>query len=351
VRRHLSAELLALHREGAVSPRKAGRITAHLSACARCADVDAGLAGVSTVLAATSLPPMPEALSQRIQMAIASEAAARATASATPGTAPSGADVRGVGLAAGSAAEPADGAGSGTDEPARVPGRPDLPERRRGGARRFKLPGWSSPALLRGLAAAGALVIIAGGGLLFAHNQSSSGGGAGSGSGSNGGGVPAHKSERRPAASSAGRGVNGSAANGPINVDYRLKGRVATAQAVTTGDKYTRANMAPLVRKAVAGAPPIGKSAAGATPGTTQRPGTTTTFAGLAVRTLTGCLTGLAGGRTILLADVASFLGRPATIVVLKPLTGAHVLDVVVVGVSCSLASPHIIARLTVPAG
>ncbi len=75
--------------------------------------------------------------------------------------------------------------------PAHTPGRPDLPERGRGGrgrrgtSRRFRMPNWSSPLLLRGLAAAGAVVIIAGAGLLFTQGHNNSGSNAGSaGSGS-----------------------------------------------------------------------------------------------------------------------------------------------------------------------
>lgn len=341
--RHVSAEALALRREGVVSAWKAGRIAAHLSTCAQCTEVDTELAAVPAMLAATSLPPMPEALSQRVQMAIAGEAQARVMASAAPGTAPSGADVRGVGLAGSGAGSRA---GTDVDEPAQIPGRPDLPERRRGGSGRFRMPGWSSPLLLRGLAAAGAVVIIAGAGLLLAHGQNSS---QNSGSGSGGAGVPAQQSPRRPAPA-AGRAVH---ANGPISLSYHLKGKIATARAMTTRENFTRANMAPLVRKAVASVPPIGKGPEpGTTAGTSERHiASKTTFAGLRVPTLVGCLTRLAGGRAVLVADIARYLGRPATIVVLKPLTGSHVLDVVVVGFGCSQASPDIIAQVTVPAG
>jgi hypothetical protein len=346
VSRHVSAEALALRREGAVSARKAGRIAAHLSTCAQCTEIDTELAAVPAMLAATSLPPMPEALSQRVQMAIAGEAQARVMASAAPGTAPSGADVRGAGLAGSGAGS---SAGTDADEPAQIPGRPDLPERRRGGSGRFRTPGWSSPLLLRGLAAAGAVVIIAGAGLLLAHGQNSP---ESSGSGSGGAGAPAQQSPRNPAAA-AGHAVHASGqANGPISLSYHLKGKIATARAMTTRENFTRANMAPLVRKAVASVPPIGKvPEPGTTARTTERPIASKTIFGLRVPTLAGCLTGLAGGRTVLVADIARYLGQPATIVVLKPLTGSHVLDVVVVGFGCSQASPDIIAQVTVPAG
>ncbi len=74
-------------------------------------------------------------------------------------------------------------------------------------------------------------------------------------------------------------------------------------------------------------------------------------FGGVRVRLLVACLTRLAAGRTIVVADVARYLGTPATIVVLKSLNDARVLDVDVVGLTCSAAKPDIIAELTVPAG
>ena len=210
------------------------------------------------------------------------------------------------------------------------------------------MPSLSSPALLRGLAAAGALVVIAGGGLLFAHTQSSSENGAGSSSGSAGAGAPGHQAEKR--AASPGYGVEGSAAaSGPVSLSYHLKGKIATARALTSDDNYTRSNLAPKVHKALASVPPISKSA-GAGGTTAQRAEPSATIGGIRVLKLAGCLSGLADGRTIVIADVARFLGRPATIVVLKSQTGARLLDVVVVRTSCSLASPQIIARLTVPA-
>jgi hypothetical protein len=63
-----------------------------------------------------------------------------------------------------------------------------------------------------------------------------------------------------------------------------------------------------------------------------------------------GCLTRLAAGRSILVADVARYLGQPATIVVMKAVN-AHQLNVAVVRLTCSLASPEIIAQVTIPAG
>jgi len=76
-----------------------------------------------------------------------------------------------------------------------------------------------------------------------------------------------------------------------------------------------------------------------------------TSFGGIRVLRLMGCLTRVAAGRSILVADVARYLGQPATIVVMRSLSSADVLNVAVVRVTCSLASPEIIAQVTIPAG
>lgn len=135
MRRHVSAEVLALYREGAVSARKAAGIASHLSGCPQCEGIDGDLANVSVVLAATSAPPMPDVLAVRIETAIARESAVRAAAS------------------------PAQVTSTAREL---IPGRPDLPERGGRGARRFRMPSWSSPLLLRSLAATGAVAVIAG---------------------------------------------------------------------------------------------------------------------------------------------------------------------------------------------
>jgi hypothetical protein len=346
VRRHVSAEVLALYQEGAVGARRAARIIEHLSACAECSGIDSDLAAVPGLLATVQLPPMPDAIAGRIQLAIANEAAARAamgttsavslTDAADPGLASAGAD-------AGSTA----GAGADAGEPGQIPGRPDLPDRARGRSRRFRMPGWSSPLVLRGLAAAGAVVVIAGAGLLFANNhvglERSTANGSGSGRPA---GAPARPApSHRVKSSGLSHGLY-SGETGPVNLSYRLKGKMATASALATHHNYTKSNMAPLVHKDVTSAFTFEKGPQG-----TSRSASKAVFGGVQVQTLVGCLTRLAAGRAVLVADVARYLGRPATIVVLRPAAGSHVLDVVVVGLSCSSAAPEIIAQVTVPAG
>jgi hypothetical protein len=333
--------------------------------CAVCTEVNEDLGTVTTVLVATQLAPMPEPLAERIQLAIAQEAAMRAatvTAAVTAAADASGtavSSVAGAGVSdvfgqagfAGAGTGPGGGAGreagSGTDKSAHVPGRPDLPERRRRQSRRFRMPNWSSSLLLRGLAAAGAVVIIAGAGLLFAHGQS--------GVNLNSSGSP---SARHPASGplarnrsvhASGTGAGYSGVNNPVNLHYRLKGRIADARALTSGHDYNMRNMGPLIDKEVASTTEIGK---GATPGPGQfATPARATFGGIRILTLTACLTRLAAGRSILIADVARYLGQPATIVVLRTSANANELNVVVVRLTCSAANPEIIAQVTIPAG
>ena len=83
MRGHADAATLAAFREELLSARKAAQVSAHLAACPRCAALEAQLAEVTTLLNHATAPPMPEALTARIQAALAAEAASR-TAAAAP---------------------------------------------------------------------------------------------------------------------------------------------------------------------------------------------------------------------------------------------------------------------------
>lgn len=363
--RHVSAEVLALHREGAVNPRKAGRITAHLRVCEICAGVDADLGAITSLLTATQLPPMPQVYVERIQLAIANEAGLRIATSTTAVIVPGAADAVGTdpgGVAADGAGEDGDAGfragagggaghdvGDGSDEPAHIPGRADLPERRSGRSRRLRMPNWSSPLLLRGLAAAGVVVIIAGAGALFIRGHTTSGSnGAGGGSAT----APLRNGPRaaQKHAAAGGSSTGYSGVNTPVTMNYRLNGRVATARALATRHDYTRRNMIPLVRKDVSSTAVFAQPSAA--PGPYPRLlSPRALFGGIKVLKLMGCLTRLAAGRSIVLADVAKYLGQPATIVVMRTSASAHELNVAVVRLTCSLASPEIIAQVTIPTG
>ena len=78
---HADAETLAAFREELLSRRKAARVSAHLAACPRCAGLDAQLTEVTALLTRSAAPPMPDALTARIETAIAAE-----VLSISPGT-------------------------------------------------------------------------------------------------------------------------------------------------------------------------------------------------------------------------------------------------------------------------
>ena len=77
MRGHADAATLAAFREELLSARKAAQVSAHLAACPRCAALEAQLAEVTTLLNRATAPPMPDALTARIQAALAAEAVAR----------------------------------------------------------------------------------------------------------------------------------------------------------------------------------------------------------------------------------------------------------------------------------
>lgn len=357
-------EILALYREGAVSAVEAARIDAHLAGCARCSGMGAALTSLASTLAATQLPPMPEAFSIRIQMAITGESAARAAAGPAPAAsapaggfhASSGAGPVAAGAGKGDASAAGDGnglgaagAGSGTPETgsARVPGRPDLPERRRSRWRRLRMPDWSSPLLLRGLAAAAAVVVIAGAGILLANARSASQNSGAAGMSGSGQRAPA---ARPSVAGGTGSHLsNGANASGPMMVSYRMKGRIATAVAVMSDANFTERSLPGMVRKQVASVAGFGAGAGFATPTNQRKSPRNFRIGGVSIPTLEGCLSAMANGRQVLLADVARFLGRPATIIVMKSPTTANVLDVAIVGLGCSSSSLDVIRMLTIP--
>lgn len=356
MRRHVSAEALALYREGAVSARRAAGIASHLSGCATCSRIIGDLANVSALLTATPLPPMPDVLVVRIEAAIASESALRAADSpvqapytrvagadaAVPGWAAAGADAAVPGWAAAGAAGSGGAGGVGTggarenSGPGRehIPGRPDLPERASRGAWRFRMPRMSSPVLLRALAAAGAVVIVAGGGFLLAKGQT-----APEVSGASG--RPSAASPR----SAPGNVGQRSAGRVPTYINYRLHGKVVTANAIASHTNFTRASLATQVRRAIASSS-VGFSDAqhASTPGPAA-----SSIGGIGLSRLEGCLARVAAGRKVLLADVAQYIGHPATIIVLKSLTAADVFDVTIVGLSCSASKSDVVSRTTVP--
>jgi len=301
-----------------------------MSKCAVCVEIEADLMAVSSLLAATQLPPMPEALVQRIDLAIARESAARAV---------SFSDLGGSAENSAVAAQP-DDAG-----PTRIPGRPDLPEqtKRTHRRRRFRLPSLSSPLVLRGLAATAAVVVVAGAGFLLANGQTQPG-------------TPASSKRVHTARPNAAaplpnaKGVANAAAGNRVSVGYQLNGKTATTTAFVSKSNFLRRTLARQVRKDVRqsarlGPPLYAQNSSSAAP---SQPAPTNSFS---LPEVASCLSGINAGRTVLLVAVARYLGKPARIIVLRSAQAASVLDIAVVGPACSASSLDLIFRTTIPAG
>lgn len=301
---HFNTDDLASYHAGTVSGGKAARISAHLSSCPQCADVHSGLTDVSQMLAGIRVPPMSETLTQRLQAAIADEATQRATAK--------------------------DGS------PVLTPGRRDLPESTNRSVRRLRVRAWSSPLLLRGLAAAGVVVLLVGGGILLVNQR----GPGPSGAGPSGlGAEPTPHAVKNQESSAA---VGSAAA---ITLRYRHNGEFAFANAVTSDVDYTKADLPAGIRHEVANMAQLGPTTTLPAPSATAEPHQS--ISRTTVSQLESCLSTVAAGRLVLLVEVAHYLGLPTTIIVFKPVD--HAFNVIVVGETCGPASQDIIATLTVP--
>ena len=191
-----------------------------------------------------------------------------------------------------------------------------------------------SPLMLRGLAAAASIAVVAGVGYVFATTAL----GPAAGPTATGGAGR----QARPAPSAA--------APGSLRqLTYGAHGH--TAPALATGANYTPVNLASLVHRDVAnvtshtlngGFGPVTPA-----PRAAQPPGL---INGVSRTQLAGCLADVDHGRRVVLADVARYLGRPATIIVLKPLlAAASIFDIVVVGPACSRTVADIITSTEVP--
>src|SRR5215470_2630917 len=74
---HPDSEVLAEFRAGLITGRRGARISAHLAACDHCTGVCDQLAGISTLLAAVPAAAMPDAVTRRIESALAAEVVQR----------------------------------------------------------------------------------------------------------------------------------------------------------------------------------------------------------------------------------------------------------------------------------
>ena len=311
MRRHADAETLAAFREELLPRRKAARVSAHLAVCSRCAELDAQLTEVSALLTTSTAPPMPDALTARIEAAIAAEAAARAASTADRAVATADGTAT---TADGTVAAGAAGRGTGSHDRAARPSR--LP----GGPGRARLA-------LRVAAVTAAVVVVAGGGygvarLLTANPESATSAGAGN--------------EAAPAA-----GGHGAASEStPGGLGAPSAGRSApTARIVSSGTNYQPGQLKTQV-SAVLTQHRAGASAAA---GFSQANQPTAS-----APPVPACVPRVTGGKRPLLVDLAKYRGRPATVIVIPGATSGTLRALVDAG-TCSATTGRVLARTTFP--
>ena len=327
--RHVRTEVLAQFREGTLRPRRAARIEAHLARCDRCAAADAGLAGVSVLLAGAGPAPMPDQVTERLSAVLAAESARRAMSR--------GEQVSGPHMASEPAPAPgAEGVPVAVPVPVRDAGRPEPASHR---ANRRTGRGFSPPLLLGGLAAAGALAVIVVVGVVLTRAPST-GGPTSSGSASG----PANRNASTRRTETA-------------QIDYSRAGAPAVTTAVASDANLTAASLpGELSNRVPAAGSSLGPNSAGpehaangahsATPGAEP-----TTLGGISVAELSGCVSRVSAGREVLLVEVARYQGARAVIIVMRSAPAGPDLEVVVAGAGCSASAADVITKTTVPAG
>jgi hypothetical protein len=291
--KHPSADQLASLAVGALRPRKAARIQAHVAHCEQCTRICKQLTAIRVVLASATYPPIPDDLSDRIGSAINREARQRL------------------------AAMPASEAGR-RYLPARLP-RPDA-----GG-------GWHLPGLpiaaTRLAAAAGAVVIAAAGGYLVAGDVGTS--------------------TRSPSSPLAGAAAPVQHVSLGPSVTYGQPEAVDTIRAIESRTNFVAAHLRTEATSAVHAAEVLGAFAArspASTAGPLSRRATAPPAGNPSAMRLAGCIGRIAPGRPVLLIDIARYQGKPAAVIV----TGASVVsqaEAWVVGSSCSATTADVLAR------
>jgi hypothetical protein len=209
------------------------------------------------------------------------------------------------------------------------------------------MPGWTSPLLLRGLAAAGVFVVLVGGGVfLISRNGPTSHPTAKSA-------APAGR-PARPRPASPGVNLGSAGGTGTESLRYRSGAGFAYATTISTRANFSDRNLFGGVRKEIAssasvavGTPTVGGNSS-AVRNNTTRP-TNHKIGVFSVAQLASCLGLVADGHPVFLADVARYLGKPAVIVVLKPVDKTF--SVVVAGLACGTGGGDVLRRLSIPKG
>jgi hypothetical protein len=321
VRGHADAATLAAFREELLSARKAAQVSAHLAACPRCAALEAQLAEVTTLLNRATAPPMPDALTARIQAALAAEAAARAPAGApAPRAVPamSGAAVEGDGEA---------GAGTRSSNGHRTV---DAAGRRRG----WRGHGRSWLAL-RVAAVTAAVAVIAGGG--YGVSQLLTGG--------------SHTLNETASGSGAAAAPNIKKGPGPIprmsaggGFNSPPGGGILAPLVIASGTNYQPATLgtqaSTVLGRATSGADSSAR-AAGPTLAPSQRQASLFPH-------LQSCLIHIGNGQRAQLVDLAKYRGRPALIVVLPSPNGGKS-RVLAIAPGCTATTANVLAKAPLP--
>jgi hypothetical protein len=311
MRPHVSAETMARYRQGDLNKRRSSHISTHLAGCDRCSALSQDLGEVTTLLASSHPPPMPDDLTARITGAIAAESASRAAAP------------------------------TAVQAPA---------ARHHRSPRRPRLPRIAPRVALGGLAAAAAVILVAGG-IYEVVARTGSTASISSSAGS---------SAARPATRSpAGNGAMLPAlpASGPA-LQYQRSGRKENITPITTSTNFTQAELtsqvAAQVKKYGAGFTKTGPNAESPSSSGSESPAAvpreqTGRFADIPVATLRGCVERIAAGSLVLLVDVARYSGSPATIIVTEAAeTGP--MRIWVVGTGCSASNSDVLQRATASA-
>jgi hypothetical protein len=291
--RHFTDDDLARYIEGDLRPRRSARVASHLAGCSNCQGRVAALKAVPNLLASVPYPPIPERLSNRIDMALAAESSARIAS-----------------------------------QPASEGGRRELPARAKHGRHDRRLPWLSSPLALRAGAAVAAAVVIAGGGYALVSHT-------GSGSSST------NESISGPATSPARSKV----VTGP-SVSYRHSGHTDSIPSLRSGTNFksaTLASQAETARSAQQKSSSAARAQANEPLSTFGAAGQPTPTASPSTTKLQGCVDRIAAGRNVLLVDVAKYQGSPATIIMVSTGSSGRA-EVYAVGAGCSASTSDIVA-------
>jgi hypothetical protein len=302
VRGHADAETLAAFRAELLSRRKAARVSAHLAACPRCAALDVQLTGVTALLTRTAAPPMPDALTARIEAALAAEAAARPAAG---------------GAAAPAAATPGGAGHDGT--------------RGTGGRRAGRAGRDRSRLALRVATVTAAVAVVAGGGYgvsqLLSASPENTTGAASSGAGPgvrSGRALPSMSGGSRPAAGTFGAAV--------------------AARVVTSGTDYQRARLAAQASAVLVEFGPDVQGSASPAPSVAAPQNQLANL----FPDLQPCVAHVAAPQHPLLVDVAQYQGHPALIVVLPAINGGRP-RALVIARGCTATTAQVLATATLP--